>query len=207
MTARARRRSATAAIRPPPGARSAASPASSKPSSPFEREVSVIVARGARRRHRMLRRHRERASRPYSENLARAGRAVRRRGAARRAGSPRPSRTTCGLCRRAGGRDVRAAATAASSSTRSRRGCTIPGTGPSTAPRSRSSSSISARSPAGRSAGRSATAAVEMINLIGSEVEEYRHWLAVPGAAVHLYGKTAVRPGRKMGHVTRVLPD
>jgi 5-(carboxyamino)imidazole ribonucleotide synthase len=48
---------------------------------------------------------------------------------------------------------------------------------------------------------------VEMVNLIGSEVEEYRRWLTVPGAAVHLYGKTAVRPGRKMGHVTRVLSD
>ena len=32
-------------------------------------------------------------------------------------------------------------------------------------------------------------------------------WLAVPGAAVHLYGKAAVRPGRKMGHVTRVFLD
>ena len=48
---------------------------------------------------------------------------------------------------------------------------------------------------------------VEMTNLIGSEVEEYRRWLTVPGAAVHLYGKTAVRPGRKMGHVTRVFAD
>jgi 5-(carboxyamino)imidazole ribonucleotide synthase len=48
---------------------------------------------------------------------------------------------------------------------------------------------------------------VEMINLIGSEVHEYRTWLTVPGAAVHLYGKTAVRPGRKMGHVTRVFTD
>jgi 5-(carboxyamino)imidazole ribonucleotide synthase len=46
----------------------------------------------------------------------------------------------------------------------------------------------------------------EMINLIGAEVEEYGKWLAVPGAAVHLYGKPAVRPGRKMGHVTRVFP-
>ena len=45
---------------------------------------------------------------------------------------------------------------------------------------------------------------VEMINLIGAEVEDYKKWLAVPGAAVHLYGKVAVRPGRKMGHVTRV---
>jgi len=48
---------------------------------------------------------------------------------------------------------------------------------------------------------------VEMINLIGNEVAEYRSWLAVPGAAVHLYGKTAVRPGRKMGHVTRVFAE
>ena len=46
---------------------------------------------------------------------------------------------------------------------------------------------------------------VEMINLIGAEVEDYKNWLAVPGAAVHLYGKAAVRPGRKMGHVTRVF--
>jgi len=46
---------------------------------------------------------------------------------------------------------------------------------------------------------------IEMINLIGSEVEDYGAWLTVPGAAVHLYGKAAVRPGRKMGHVTRVF--
>jgi len=45
---------------------------------------------------------------------------------------------------------------------------------------------------------------VEMINLIGSEVDEYPKWLTVPGTSVHLYGK-AVRPGRKMGHVTRVF--
>jgi 5-(carboxyamino)imidazole ribonucleotide synthase len=48
---------------------------------------------------------------------------------------------------------------------------------------------------------------IEMINLIGEEVEEYRRWLEVPGAAVHLYGKAGVRPGRKMGHVTRVIPE
>ncbi len=47
----------------------------------------------------------------------------------------------------------------------------------------------------------------EMINLIGSEVEDYRSWLGVPGAAVHLYGKAVTRPGRKMGHVTRVFAD
>jgi 5-(carboxyamino)imidazole ribonucleotide synthase len=46
---------------------------------------------------------------------------------------------------------------------------------------------------------------VEMINLIGDDVKDYRRWLTVPGAAVHLYGKAAIRPGRKMGHVTRVF--
>ena len=48
---------------------------------------------------------------------------------------------------------------------------------------------------------------VEMINLLGAEVEDYRKWLGVPGAAVHLYGKASVRPGRKMGHVTRIFAD
>jgi 5-(carboxyamino)imidazole ribonucleotide synthase len=45
---------------------------------------------------------------------------------------------------------------------------------------------------------------VEMINLIGADVNDYARWLNVPGAAVHLYGKDEARPGRKMGHVTRV---
>jgi 5-(carboxyamino)imidazole ribonucleotide synthase len=48
---------------------------------------------------------------------------------------------------------------------------------------------------------------VEMTNLIGDEVEDFRRWLAIPGAAVHLYGKAAVRPGRKMGHVTCVYAE
>ena len=48
---------------------------------------------------------------------------------------------------------------------------------------------------------------VEMTNLIGSEVEDFQRWLTIPGAAVHLYGKTAVRPGRKMGHVTRIFAE
>jgi 5-(carboxyamino)imidazole ribonucleotide synthase len=46
----------------------------------------------------------------------------------------------------------------------------------------------------------------EMINLIGDEVAGYRQWLETPGVCVHLYGKQAIRPGRKMGHVTRVFP-
>lgn len=46
----------------------------------------------------------------------------------------------------------------------------------------------------------------EMVNLIGDEISAYRQWLDVPGACVHLYGKRAARPGRKMGHVTRIFP-
>ena len=45
--------------------------------------------------------------------------------------------------------------------------------------------------------------AVTMTNLIGNDVHGYEQWLTVPGATVHLYGKGAPRPGRKMGHVTR----
>jgi len=48
---------------------------------------------------------------------------------------------------------------------------------------------------------------IEMINLIGAEVDGYAQWLTVPGASVHLYGKGVSRPGRKMGHVTRVLRE
>jgi 5-(carboxyamino)imidazole ribonucleotide synthase len=45
---------------------------------------------------------------------------------------------------------------------------------------------------------------VTMTNLIGDEIDGYEAWLSVPGATVHLYGKGAPRPGRKMGHVTQV---
>ncbi len=45
---------------------------------------------------------------------------------------------------------------------------------------------------------------VTMTNLIGDDINSYEQWLTVPGATVHLYGKGAPRPGRKMGHVTEV---
>jgi 5-(carboxyamino)imidazole ribonucleotide synthase len=48
--------------------------------------------------------------------------------------------------------------------------------------------------------------AVTMTNLIGDDILGYEHWLTIPGATVHLYGKGAPRPGRKMGHVTQVTP-
>ena len=45
-----------------------------------------------------------------------------------------------------------------------------------------------------------------MTNLIGRDVERWREALDDPQAKLHLYGKSRVRPGRKMGHVTRLLP-
>jgi 5-(carboxyamino)imidazole ribonucleotide synthase len=46
----------------------------------------------------------------------------------------------------------------------------------------------------------------EMKNLLGDEVDRWREILSDPGAKLHLYGKTEARPGRKMGHVTRLIP-
>ncbi|HEY0147820.1 MAG TPA: 5-(carboxyamino)imidazole ribonucleotide synthase [Allosphingosinicella sp.] len=45
---------------------------------------------------------------------------------------------------------------------------------------------------------------VEMRNLLGSDVAEWQALLREPGAHLHLYGKGEGRPGRKMGHVTRI---
>ena len=43
-----------------------------------------------------------------------------------------------------------------------------------------------------------------MENLIGDDVHQWRALAAEPQACVHLYGKREARPGRKMGHVTRI---
>jgi len=48
---------------------------------------------------------------------------------------------------------------------------------------------------------------VEMINLLGSEIDDAQRWLATPNASLYLYGKAAAREGRKMGHVTIVTPE
>jgi 5-(carboxyamino)imidazole ribonucleotide synthase len=43
-----------------------------------------------------------------------------------------------------------------------------------------------------------------MDNLIGDEIDRWPELLKERGAHLHLYGKGEARPGRKMGHVTRV---
>jgi 5-(carboxyamino)imidazole ribonucleotide synthase len=45
----------------------------------------------------------------------------------------------------------------------------------------------------------------EMLNLIGKEALDWARLAAEPGVCLHLYGKRDARPGRKMGHVTRLL--
>jgi 5-(carboxyamino)imidazole ribonucleotide synthase len=47
---------------------------------------------------------------------------------------------------------------------------------------------------------------VEMDNLIGEDVLAWAKILGESGASLHLYGKPDARPGRKMGHVTRIVP-
>lgn len=45
---------------------------------------------------------------------------------------------------------------------------------------------------------------VEMLNLLGDEVSAWPKFAAEPETRIHLYGKRAAKPGRKMGHVNRV---
>ena len=52
-----------------------------------------------------------------------------------------------------------------------------------------------------------AARAAEMRNLIGDDVHDWAAILSDPANHLHLYGKVAARPGRKMGHVTRLVLD
>nr|WP_314446156.1 5-(carboxyamino)imidazole ribonucleotide synthase [uncultured Sphingomonas sp.] len=56
--------------------------------------------------------------------------------------------------------------------------------------------------PLGSTALRASTIIME--NLIGDEIDRWAELVADPAASPHLYGKGAPRPGRKMGHVTRL---
>ncbi len=45
---------------------------------------------------------------------------------------------------------------------------------------------------------------VEMRNLIGADADKWLEWASDPMTHLHLYGKGEARPGRKMGHLTRL---
>lgn len=46
---------------------------------------------------------------------------------------------------------------------------------------------------------------VEMLNLIGDDVERIPDLARAKNTQIHLYGKAEAKPGRKMGHVNRIL--
>ncbi|MGB3148922.1 MAG: 5-(carboxyamino)imidazole ribonucleotide synthase, partial [Paracoccaceae bacterium] len=46
---------------------------------------------------------------------------------------------------------------------------------------------------------------VEMLNLIGDDIDRIPDYARQKDTSVHLYGKDEARPGRKMGHVNRIL--
>jgi 5-(carboxyamino)imidazole ribonucleotide synthase len=48
---------------------------------------------------------------------------------------------------------------------------------------------------------------VEMLNLVGADVELWTKLAAEGATKLHLYGKSEMRAGRKMGHATRLLGD
>ncbi|MFC3230273.1 5-(carboxyamino)imidazole ribonucleotide synthase [Marinibaculum pumilum] len=45
-----------------------------------------------------------------------------------------------------------------------------------------------------------------MFNLIGDQIGLWERYAARPGWHVHVYGKAEARPGRKMGHLTKLYP-
>jgi len=46
---------------------------------------------------------------------------------------------------------------------------------------------------------------VEMINLIGEDINTVHALMSEPNTSLHVYGKDGAKPGRKMGHVNRIL--
>ena len=46
---------------------------------------------------------------------------------------------------------------------------------------------------------------IQMINLIGDDIDTLANLATDSATAIHLYGKSETRPGRKMGHINRIL--
>ena len=176
---------------------------------PFEREISVVAARSADGEVECYD-VTENEHRDHILKISRAPAAHSRcaRGPGARALPKRsPPRSTMSACSRSRCSWCRTARARRCWSTRSRRGCIIPGTGRWTAP-SISQFEQHIRAIAGWPLGKPVRhGQVTMTNLIGDDINDYARWLTVPGATVHLYGKGPARPGRKMGHVTQVDPD
>ena len=171
----------------------------------FACEISVIVARGRNGAWATYPPVENRHADHILDTTIAPARIAARDGDAGRGDRP-PRRREARPRRRARGRDVRDPVGRRSWSTSWRRGRTIPGIGRSTPASPASSSSWCARLcglPLGSVEHHSDAV---MKNLIGGDVENWRDALDDPLAKLHLYGKHEVRPGRKMGHVTRLIP-
>lgn len=48
---------------------------------------------------------------------------------------------------------------------------------------------------------------IEMLNLLGDDIFRWRDFLVEAETSLHVYGKHEARPGRKMGHVTRLFEN
>ncbi|MGR3344098.1 MAG: 5-(carboxyamino)imidazole ribonucleotide synthase [Paracoccaceae bacterium] len=46
---------------------------------------------------------------------------------------------------------------------------------------------------------------IQMLNLIGDDIDTLANLATDSATAIHLYGKSETRPGRKMGHINRIL--
>jgi len=46
---------------------------------------------------------------------------------------------------------------------------------------------------------------IQMLNLIGDDIDTLAILATDSATAIHLYGKSEIRPGRKMGHINRIL--
>ena len=172
----------------------------------FEREVSVIVVRGQDGALQGLRPGRERASERHPRHQPGAGphrstaiavEATEHRRQGRRRARP-CRRTRVELFEREG-------ESPASSSTRSPRACIIQVIGRSMPASSASSRTMSGDCgwPLGDTARHSNAV---MTNLIGADVETWHTLAAEPGPRSTSTARQEARPGRKMGHVTRLSP-
>ena len=178
----------------------------------FEREVSVVAARGLDGADRVLTTSARTSIATTSSNLARARRragSVGRRGAA--AIARRDRSTALDYVGVLGGRDVRRRATAGGEALLVNEIAPRVHNSGHWTHRRRADVAVRAAYPRGRRLAarrrRRRRGRVEMHNLIGDDAEDWRDILAQPDLALHLYGKPETGPGRKMGHVTRVLPE
>ena len=173
---------------------------------PFEREISVLVARGQDGTVAAFDVCRERS--PSSHSCVHPGAGCARSGGvACRDRARRPHRDTARLCRRARRGDVRVHESGRERVLVNEVAPRVHNSGHWTIEGAETSQfEQHIRAVAGWPLGSPARLGrIEMENLIGHDADRWSSYLSDPNAHLHLYGKHEARSGRKMGHVTRVF--